>query len=133
MDYWNLNDEIDLDELIDEIDIDETFDAIARRIEEEDSKTAIVNPGRLGQLMQAYELINEVVRGSGVRVSYRLHEPFKSTGDISITGKSIWFSDTKRFMEAVRLASNFEAYPRNDKTIRIAMAFDGLTNPIEND
>jgi len=107
------------------------IDRIARLIEEEESKIAVVNAEKVNRLMEAYLILKELTRGTGLSVSYKIHEPFKSGGSVSVVGGSMEFKDIKRFMTAVRLASNFEAYPKTDGTVCMTLSFNGLTTPID--
>lgn len=115
-----------------EIEQDSIVTTVAEEVSAYDNKTSIINPHKIRQVLYTYEVIKYLVRGNkGVKVSYELHEPYRSMGSVSVVGKDLVFSRSKWFIKAVELADNFEVYPRTDGTVQINFTFHGLTNPIE--
>ena len=68
-----------------------------------------------------------LTKGTNAKVTYALNEPYKSMGSVSIVGKELTFSNPKWFMIAVRLASNFNVYPKTNGTVQMDFTFHGLT------
>ena len=121
-------DEADLEELEDYLD--EDILRLAQMIEEEESRPALVNPIRISEVFTAYRLLNSALEGEKVMVTYKLHEPWKSAGSVSIIGEDLVILNTEAFARATRLASNLEAYSRTDGSICVTLTFYGLTKPI---
>lgn len=84
---------------------------------------------RYWDIINAYKTLRSVVKGIS-EMFWELHEPFNSMGSISIIGKKLSIKDTKQFIKAVKLASNFNVYPRTDGTARMDFTFYGLTKTI---
>ena len=116
-------------------EVDEALDSmvlsIAEIIKEQDSRTSIINPRKLKEISFVYKAMKILTKGTNVKVTYDLHEPLKSIGSVTITGKNIVLRHRKWFDEAIKLASNFDVYPKTDGTVVIDFTFHGLTVPIE--
>lgn len=104
---------------------------ISRAIAQENNKMSIVNPDKLKEFVFAYNTLQSIFKNTRNKVSYQLHSPHISMGSITIVGKSVIFKNTKQFLEIVKTASNFEAYPKTDGTIEMNFTFHDLTTPIE--
>ena len=112
------------------------LDAIAEEVEDDESRTSIIDPLRMRAIQHTYKAISYLVqnsRTSKAKVSYKLNEPFQSMGSVTVSCKHITLrrGDMRWFMLAVKLASNFEIYPKTDGTINITFTFHNLTQPIE--
>lgn len=131
------NEELGFDtEFTTDEEVDEALDAlittVAEGLVEQDSKTAVINPYKIQQVLYTYKVLKYLVKGTkGASVSYELHEPFKSMGSVSVVGKNLVFRKPEWFMKAVELADNFEVYPKTDGTLQMDFTFHGLTKPIE--
>lgn len=116
-------------------DVEEALDnlviEVAQTAQSEDDRTQIVNPITMQHLVYTFKILKYLTKGSGAKVTYRLHEPFKSMGSVTVCGKNITFAKTEWFMKAVELAANFEVYPKTDRTVEMNFTFHGLTRPIE--
>lgn len=97
----------------------------------EDNKDSIINPLKVKQISLVYNEMKNLCKGKDIQVTYTLHQPLKSMGCISLLGKDISFTQTKRFIKACNIASNIDIYPKTDGNVRIDLTFHGLTNPIE--
>ena len=126
--------EFDTEFMSDE-EVEEMLDAIvtatAEEIAEDESRTSIINPFRVKQLLFIYKAMKYMMRGRRVKVSYKLHEPYQSMGSVSITGADIELKNPAWFSKAVKFASNFEVYPKTDGTVCMTFTFHNLTVPIE--
>ena len=105
--------------------------ATGSRAATDDSRTAIVNPERIRQVLYTYKVLKYMTRGTKAKVSYKLHAPYKSMGSVSVIGTDLTFSSPKWIMKAVELASNFEVYPKTDGTVQMNFTFHGLTMAID--
>lgn len=130
MDEYNFDDEWFDGEFEDE-EVSETILAMAEMINEDESRTSVLNLERMKQFQLAYGLTKTMTKGSGAKVAFKPHSPYQSVGVISIVGKNIRFLHTEYFKPISKLASNIEIYPRTDGRVQINMTFHGLTVPIE--
>jgi len=117
-------------------DVDAALDTlvtvVAHTSRVEDNRTQIVNPITMQHLLYTYKILKYLTKGAGTKVTYELHEPYKSMGSVTVCGKNITFAKPEWFMKAVELAANFEVYPKTDGTVEMNFTFHGLTKPVEN-
>ena len=106
-------------------------DLIGEQIEKEDGRTALVNPNKIKWVLYTYKVLKYLTKDTGAKVTYKLNEPYKSMGSVNIVGKELTFSKPEWFMIAVKLASNFNVYPKTDGTVQMDFTFHGLTEPLE--
>ena len=98
----------------------------------DDSKTSIINPLKVQQVLCTYKVLKYLTKGiNGAKVSYELYEPYRSMGSVGVTGKDLLFRKPEWFIKVVELANNFEVYPKTNGTIQMNFTFYGLTKPIE--
>jgi len=112
-------------------ELDAILLALGDEIEADESRTSVLNPVRMRELLYTYKAVKLLVRGSSAKVTYKLHQPFQSMGSVSITGKEILMRNPVNFIRAAKFASNVEAYPKTDGTVCMTFTFHGLTVPIE--
>lgn len=111
--------------------LDDILVAIGEVAKLNDSRTHMLDTGRAKELTDSYKIIKRMLRGSGAKVTHKMHTPYKSTGCISVIGKDFEFSNTKWFVAVSQVASNIDIYPKVDGSIQIDFTFHGLTNPID--
>lgn len=102
-------------------------DLIGEQAENEDNRTSIINPRKVQAVLYTYKVLRYLTKGTNAKVTYALNEPYKSMGSVSIVGKELTFSNPKWFMVAVKLASNFNVYPKTNGTVQMDFTFHGLT------
>lgn len=102
-------------------------DLIGEQAENEDNKTSIINPKKVQAVLYTYRVLKYLTKGTNAKITYALNEPYKSMGSVSIVGKELTFSNPKWFMVAVKLASNFNVYPKTNGTVQMDFTFHGLT------
>lgn len=117
-------------EFYSDADVDEAIDLIGKMIMEEESLPSVENEAKIEQIKFSYNVLRYMTQGTGIKVMYKLHEPFKSMGSVSIIGKNITFSNPDWFLKVAEYASNVEAYPRTDGVVQINFTFHGITKPI---
>lgn len=122
-------------EFMSDAEVEEMLDNLVTTIGDEaaadDSKTAIINPYRIQQVLYTYKVLKYLTKGTKAKVTYTLHDPYKSMGVVSVIGSDLLFRNTEWFMKAVELASNFEVYPKTDGTVQMDFTFHGLTRAID--
>lgn len=129
-----MNDDLDWSLLSDEEieqQMDEIVESLRPDIETDESKTVLLNATRMTQLKFTYLVMRYLTQGRKVSVTYKLYEPFRTMGSVSVEGKSIEFDSTKWFTRAAEFASNTDVYPLADNKVRLTFTFHGLTAPIE--
>lgn len=100
-------------------------------VAEDEGKTTIINPLRLAQIKFTYSVMKYLTRDTDAEVTYKLNEPFKTMGSVSVEGKVLEFAGSKWFARAAEFASNTEVYPLAKNYVRLTFTFHGLTAPIE--
>ena len=117
----------EIDEMLDSMTLE-----LAKEIEEDESRTAVINPYKLKSLQVVEQIMRRIAKqNKKVKLSYKLNEPFKSMASVTLTGKNISISDVSRFIKSAELASNFEVYPKADGTVCMTFTFHNMTTPIE--
>lgn len=114
-----------------EQNFDELIDGLRADIENDDSKVTMLDAMRLKQIQFAYAALQYITRGTDTVVSYKLNEPFKTMGSISVEGQSLEFDKPEWFARVAEFASNTEVYPLTKNRVRLTFTFHGLTKPIE--
>ncbi len=100
-------------------------------VAEDEGKTTIINPLRLAQIKFTYSVMKYLTRDTDAEVTYKLNEPFKTMGSVSVEGKVLEFAGSKWFARAAEFTSNTEVYPLAKNRVRLTFTFHGLTAPIE--
>ena len=71
------------------------------------------------------------MKGTNVQISYKMYEPFKTMGSITVEGAVLEFDKPEWFARIAEFASNTEIYPLTKNIVRMTFTFHGLTTPIE--
>ena len=111
--------------------LDDAVLSIGEMILEEESKTSIINPQRIKEILITYNTLKFLAKGTGAKVTCKLHDEFHSVGTVSVMGRNVTFNHSEWFVKACQLASNIDIYPRTDNKVRLDLTFYGLTKPIE--
>ena len=122
-------------EFMSDAEVEEMLESLTNLIgeqdENEDNRTSIINPRKLQAVLYTYKVLKYLTKGTNAKVTYALNEPYKSMGSVSIVGKELTFSNPKWFMIAVKLAANFNVYPKTNGTVQMDFTFHGLTIPLD--
>ena len=111
--------------------MDDFIEAISQELEDEEWNTTVLDIQKANQIQFAYSVLKYLTRGSDAVVSYKLHEPFKTMGSVSVEGKSIEFYQPEWFARVAEFASNTEVYPLAKNRVRLTFTFHGLTKSID--
>lgn len=111
--------------------MDDFIEAISQELEDEEWNTTVLDIQKSKQIQFAYSVLKYLTRGSDAVVSYKLHEPFKTMGSVSLEGKSIEFYQPEWFARIAEFASNTEVYPLAKNRVRLTFTFHGLTKSID--
>ena len=111
--------------------MDDVIEAISQELEDEEWNTTVLDIQKSKQIQFAYSVLKYLTRGSDAVVSYKLHEPFKTMGSVSVEGKSIEFYQPEWFARIAEFASNTEVYPLAKNRVRLTFTFHGLTKSID--
>ncbi len=111
--------------------MDDFIEAISQELEDEEWNTTVLDIQKSKQIQFAYSVLKYLTRGSDAVVSYKLHEPFKTMGSVSVEGKSIEFYQPEWFARVAEFASNTEVYPLAKNRVQLTFTFHGLTKSID--
>mgnify|MGYP001164490511 FL=1 len=111
--------------------LDSLLEGISDELEEEEAKPSILNPHRMEQMQFAYAALKYITRNTDAKVSYKLQQPFKTMGCISVEGKLLEFDKPEWFARVAEFASNTEVYPLSKNAVRLTFTFHGLTTLME--
>lgn len=111
--------------------LDELMKLCSKSLEKDDSRLAIINPVKLQQIQFAYAVLKYITEGKDVQVSYKLHEPFKTMGSVTVEGKILAFDTPEWFSRIAEFASSTEVYPLAKNKVRMTFTFHGLTTLVE--
>lgn len=110
--------------------LDNVVVTVGEAIVADESKPAIIDPIKVQQMQFAYGVLKYLTKNTDAKLSYALHEPFKSMGSISVEGKNLAFTNAEWFSRAAEFASNAEVYPLTNGKVRMTLTFHGLVRPI---
>lgn len=86
-----------------------------------------VNVDRAYQVVYTYYLIKSISEEcENAKISYRLFDPFDTSGSVSIEADEIEFDNPELFSKAVALAGTFDVYTKTNGKIQMDFGFDGL-------
>lgn len=106
--------------------LDDFIKIIGNRIAEQDSAPSVINHDKAKLVLGIYNTLKRFCP-KGAKITYKLNEPFRSMGSVSITGKNITFAKPELFASISKVASNVDIYPKTDGSIRVDFTFHGLT------
>lgn len=112
--------------------LDAWVDDMADELAEDEATPSILNPLRMSQIQFAYAALKMITRDTDAVVSYKLQEPFKTMGSISVEGKLLEFDKPEWFARVAEFASNMEVYPLSKDAVRLTFTFHGLTTLMRN-
>lgn len=110
---------------------DDFIDQLAKLVQEDESRTSMVNVDRMQQLKLAYEIFKKTMIGENVDISYQVNKPFPSMGNISVEADLLAISNPRMFHMIAKLANNVEIYPLTNGRVRMCFTFHGLVKPLE--
>lgn len=111
--------------------MDEVVNGIKDDINKDELRTTILNPLKMEQFKFAYAALQYIMKGKDVQISYKMYEPFKTMGSITVEGAILEFDKPEWFARIAEFASNTEIYPLTKNAVRMTFTFHGLTTPIE--
>ena len=114
-----------------EEEADEIISWFKEPILEDEKRPGILNPVRLQQIQFVYKTLQHITEGYNVKVSYKLNEPFKSVGSVTVEGKELVFNSPELFTRIAKVADNLDVYPLLKNRVRLTFTFHRLLNPIE--
>ena len=72
--------------------MDDFIEAISQELEDEEWNTTVLDIQKSKQIQFAYSVLKYLTRGSDAVVSYKLHEPFKTMGSVSVEANLLSFT-----------------------------------------
>lgn len=110
--------------------LDAFIHAVGEAIEEEEDKPAVIVPNRMLQMQYSYAALKQLVAGTNAKISYEMHNLYKSMGDVSIEATDLTFTNVDLFTKACSFASNLDVYPLTNGNVKMTLTFHGLTKPV---
>lgn len=117
--------DIEMEEMLDSF-----IELIRDDIEKDENRLSIINPLRVGQLLDSYKLLRNLLKDTEAVVTWNLYEPFKSMGAVRVNGPEMVFLNSSLFAKAIEAASNVEIYPKTDGTVQMNLTFHGLMQAV---
>jgi hypothetical protein len=114
-----------------ELAMDEIINNMKEDLIREETETTIINPVRIKQFQFAYAALQYIMKDQNVRLSYKMYEPFKTMGSVTVEGKVLEFCKPEWFARIAEFASNTEVYPLAKNAVRMTFTFHGLTKPMK--
>lgn len=111
--------------------INNTILTVGEMIELDESKDAVINPIKYQQIRFVYMIMKYITKNQNVTVSYKLNEPYRSMGSVTVEGKEILFMQSDWFSRAFQFASNVDIYSLINGNVRVTFTFHGLVKNIE--
>ncbi len=109
---------------------DDFIEAIREQVGEEEERVTMLDTQRFQQVQFVYAVMKYLTKNSGAVLTYKLYEPYKTMGSVSVEAYSLSFSDTEWFMRAMEFADSTEVYPLTNGRIRLTFTFHRLTKPM---
>lgn len=109
---------------------DKIVNPIAELIAIDEAKPGILVPGRVAQMQFCLGVMRYLTKGLDSEVFYKMNEPFKSMGSVSVVGRKLQFTNAEWFSRAAEFASNTEVYAMADGRVKLTFTFHGLTKPL---
>jgi len=126
----DFNEEFSSEEELDQV-LYGLVESARKEMEADHGKVDILDVSRLRQIQFVYSALRYIMRGTDAVVSYKLNEPFRTMGSVSVEGPVLQFCNPNLFTRIAGLASNTEVYPLVSNKVRLTFTFHGLTKPIE--
>lgn len=114
---------------------DREFDALIEifREAQENSHGAVyvANPRRVREFIECESFLRRMFKDTGATIEVVPNDGGGSIGVIRVLTKTINIRNTAGFVRAVRLASNYEIYPRTDGKMMFALIFYGMATRVD--
>lgn len=96
-------------------------------------RAQIINPTRLKEFNYACNAITRAIKAESpnAKIKYSLNDGEIGDGDIIIIADEIVVRDVKRFVSGLKMAHNFEIYPRTDGNIQMNILFHKIMESVD--
>ena len=111
-------------------ELDELIECIGQWILEDEQQPSTLQPIRLQMMNFSYSILKHIAEENGMTVSYELHKPFQSMGNICLEGEDLVFLQCKQLSRAISFADNVDVFPLTNGRIRFVLTFHGLTKKV---
>lgn len=106
---------------------------IGEMLKKDDVGIYVLNPERCTELYYAFKKVKKVIRGRGCKAKIRLNTPTITMGYIEIEGEELSFLNSTDMIEAMKLASNVDVYPKTNGKIKMDLGFHGINKRVKED
>lgn len=101
-----------------------SIDYIALCVNSQEIHPALENDDRVEMVVDTYTIARRMFARANAIVTYKLHEPFRSMGTVTILGTNL---EVSRLVNVFRRADNIDVFPRTNGTVQVNITFHGLT------
>lgn len=124
----------DLEEFESEEDLLRSFDdlvySIAEDVKMDEAEPAVIDPVKVYQVKFVHAAMKYITKGTTAKVTYKLHEPFRTVGSVSVECDNLMIRDSLWFRRAAQFATNMEIYPLVNGKFRLTFTFHGLVKKL---
>lgn len=106
--------------------LDSLIEMFGDAIVDEETKPGMIDAIVLKKIEFAEMVMKMMTKGMNVRVSTKLHEPFRSMGSVTVEGTELVFVDSEWFSRAAEFANNMEVYPLTNGKVKLTLTYHGL-------
>lgn len=104
---------------------DELMLDLAAAIQAENEKKNVESALGISEILHTYENMQQIFDGSGLKIFYELHTPFKSNGRVVVEGEEIAIQSDKMelLVKSIRSAHDYNVYALSNGKIRMVFGF----------
>lgn len=124
----NMNNDQYGDEIILDEETEAVIEALGEQIEQSADGVYMLNMPRVHEFVSCARELKRQLRGAKFTVA--LDEMIPGCGVILVESKCFTVKNTVKFAEAIKLASNYEIYPKTNGETMFALTFYGLKTKI---
>lgn len=91
--------------------MDAVLQALGEAIRESESRPSLLKADRVAQIRKDYLLLSQMGKETDAKVTWGLHTPFVSMGNITLEADDLIFLDPVKLAEVISRCDNIEVYP----------------------
>ena len=125
-----MNDYLEADSVASDERTDAILEALGEQLQREAEGVYILNVPRAREFSDCYRELKHQLHGSRTKLSWEMDEMLPGCAVIRAESRGFRVKNTAKFAAALRLASNYEIYPKTNGNIMLALTFYGLKTKI---
>ncbi len=112
-------------------ELDNLLLRIGNQAKADDESVGILNPIRVAQMRFCLGVMRFLTTGqAGIEVTYKMNQPFRSMGSVSVVGHLLRFQNSEWFSRAAEFADNTEVYVMSDGKVKLTFTFHGIVKKL---